>query len=73
MLLYFNGHVDIDAGIGLLTDAQGVVKLGQVLGLELDVEHGSDDLNDLADVVLLRFRVGRFRFLSLGADSCCHD
>ena len=39
-------------------DAQRVVELGQVIGLELDVEHRADDLDDLAD----RSRGG----------SCCH-
>ena len=29
-----------------------VVELGQVLRLELDVEHRADDLDDLADVLL---------------------
>ena len=31
-----------------------VVELRQMLRLELDVEHGADDLNDLADVVNLQ-------------------
>src|SRR6266487_2469461 len=45
-----------------------------MLGLEFDVEYRSDDLNDLADVVLLFcFGVGLSDFFSLGADSCCHD
>ena len=35
-------------------DLERVVELGQVLGLELDVEHGADDLDDLADVRLVR-------------------
>jgi hypothetical protein len=32
-------------------DLDGVVQLGQVAGLELDVEHRADDLHDLADCV----------------------
>ena len=39
------------APLGVLED-EGVVDLGQVLGLELDVEHRADDLDDAADVLL---------------------
>ena len=38
------------AGSVVAGDLERVVELGQVLGLELDVEHGADDLDDLADV-----------------------
>ena len=34
-------------------DLERVVELGQMLGLELDVEHRADDLDDLADVVIV--------------------
>ena len=33
-------------------DAQGVVDRRQMAGLELDVDHRSDDLDDFADVLL---------------------
>ena len=38
-------------------DLERVVELGQVLRLELDVEHRADDLNDLADIVNARWHV----------------
>ena len=48
-------------GIGAagILDQQGVVDLGQMLRLELDVEDGADDLHDPADVccVLAAFSV----------------
>jgi hypothetical protein len=47
VLLHF-GH-DPDARLGVLDDDR-VVQLGQVLGLEFDVEHRADDLGDTAGV-----------------------
>ena len=38
-------------------DLERVVELGQVLGLELDVEHRADDLDDLADVACVAIAV----------------
>ena len=55
MLLHLDDDVNVGAGISLLTDAQSVVKLGQVLGLELDIKHGPDNLHHLAKVSLLLF------------------
>ena len=46
-----DGHVDVGSAIGFAVDGERVVELGQILGLELDVEHRSDDLNNLSDVL----------------------
>jgi len=74
VLLHFHGDVDVSAGIGLLADAKRIVKLGQVLRLEFDVEHGSDDLHYLADVLrLLRIGIRLGGLFSLSANGCCHD
>src|SRR2546422_11328904 len=51
-----------------VVDQQCVVELGQPLGRELDVEHGADDLDDFADV-LLRLGSG---LLGLLVRSCRH-
>ena len=71
VLLHLDDDVNVGAGIGLLTDAQSVVKLGQVLGLEFDVEHGSDDLDHLPEIHLLR--LGSSWLFFLGADGRSHD
>src|SRR6266850_2597029 len=46
VLLYLDHHA-----APLELDDQRVVEFGQVLRLELDVEHGADDLDHLADVL----------------------
>jgi peptide chain release factor 1 len=51
VLLHLGRHVDARAVRRHRVDAQRVVDLGQVLGLELHVEDRADDLHDLADVV----------------------
>jgi len=51
VLLHLDGHAHVHAGIRGRVDLEGVVQLGQMAGLELDVEHRADDLNDLADCV----------------------
>src|SRR6185295_4874296 len=55
----------------LLTDAQRVVQLRQVLGLEFHVEHRADDLDHLAEVRLLV--LGGGRLFSFGANGSSHD
>jgi hypothetical protein len=70
VLLHLDDDVNGDARIGLLTDAQSVIKLGQVLGLEFDVEDGSDDLDHLSEIDFLRLG-GSWLFL-LGADGRSH-
>src|SRR5215216_3397567 len=42
------------SALGRPLDAQGVINLGQVSGLELDVDDRPDDLNDPADVLRCR-------------------
>ena len=69
VLLHLDDDVNGDARIGLLTDAESVVKLGQVLGLEFDVEHGSDDLHDFTKIRLFLFGGAK---LLLGADGRSH-
>src|ERR1700680_1956789 len=71
VLLHLDDDINVGAGIGLLTDAQSVVKLGQVLGLELDVQHRSDNLDYPAEIRLLR--LCRCRLFSLRADGRSHD
>jgi hypothetical protein len=51
VLLHLDRDVDPRAVRRRAGDPQRVVDLGQVLGLELDVENRADDLHDLADVV----------------------
>jgi len=50
VLLHFDGHVNVGAVRRLAGDLKRVVELRKVLGLELDVENRTDDLNDLSDV-----------------------
>jgi hypothetical protein len=71
VLLHFDYDVDVDAGISLTADTERVVKLGQVFGLELYVEDGTDYLNDSPNVHGLLF--GRAKLLFLGADGSSHD
>jgi hypothetical protein len=54
VLLHFDHDANIRAVFGLRRDFERVVELGQMSSLELDVEHRSDDLNDLADVMNYR-------------------
>ena len=49
VLLHLGHEPDRLRGAGVLEE-QGVVDLGQLPGLELDVEDGADDLDDRADV-----------------------
>ena len=51
VLLHFDDDADVGAVRRLAGDLERVVELRQMLGLELDVEHRSDDLDDLADVM----------------------
>ena len=68
VLLHLGGEADRHGARGVL-DGEGVVDLRQVLGLELDVEHRADDLDDAADVLLgLRRGAGL-----LGCDSSGHE
>ena len=67
VLLHLRGQLDRYRAAGVL-DLDRVVDLGQVLRLELDVEHRADDLHDPAQVVL---GLGGFLFL-LGGDCSCH-
>jgi hypothetical protein len=50
VLLHLGDDADVAARVGLRVDLERVVQLGEVLRLELHVEHGPDDLHDLADV-----------------------
>ena len=74
VLLHFDRHIDVGAGIRFLANAERVVKLRQVLRFEFDVEYGADHLHDPADV-LRRLRIGirSGGLLSLGTNGCCHD
>ena len=54
VLLHLDRHLDRRAVRRGPGDLERVVELRQMLGLELDVEHGADDLNDLADIVNCR-------------------
>ena len=67
VLLHLGGEPDRDGAAGVL-ELERVVDLGQVLGLELDVEHRADDLDDAADVLRVRAGGG----LLLGCDSGGH-
>ncbi len=49
VLLHFGHHPDRVATVRGPGYLERVVKLGQVPGVELDVEHGTDDLDDFAD------------------------
>src|SRR6185312_8299414 len=51
VLLHLGHDANLVAVGRLGADVERVVELGQVLRLELDVEHRADDLDDLADVV----------------------
>jgi hypothetical protein len=44
--------VDHLTRVGGRVDLERVLELGQVPGLELDVEHRTDDLHDLSDIVI---------------------
>ena len=59
VLLHLGGQADRRA-VAFVIDHDGVVDLGQPLRLELHVQHGADDLDDLADVVR-RVASGLFR------------
>src|SRR6185437_2617965 len=50
VLLYFDSDLDRNAGLRRSLDAERVVQLWQMLGLELHVQDGADDLDDLAYV-----------------------
>ena len=53
MLLDFDDDIEVGgAALALRHDAQRVVDVGQVTGLELDVHHWPDDLHDCADVLI---------------------
>ena len=68
VLLHLGGEAD-GHGARRVLEGEGVVDLGQVLRLELDVEHRADDLDDAADVLLgLRRGAGL-----LGCDGGCHS
>gem|GEM_PF-6877393 len=69
MLLDLDDDIDVEARVGLAANPQRVVKLGQVLGLERDVEHGADDLHDPPKINLLLFGWAQL----FGTDGCCHD
>src|SRR5262249_31139619 len=62
------GH-DVDAALGVF-DQQGVIDLGQALGLELDVEHRANDLDNAAHI-LGCFVTGGLPGLG-GCGCCCH-
>jgi hypothetical protein len=49
VLLHFGGHAHFGSVGRGGVDLERVVELGQVIGLEGDVDHGTDNLNDLAD------------------------
>ena len=51
VLLHLDDDANVAAVFRLGGDVERVVELGQVLGLELDVEYRTDDLDDLSDVV----------------------
>ena len=53
VLLHLGHDADLLAARRCRVDLERVVELGQVLGLELDVEDRSDDLDDLADLCCL--------------------
>jgi hypothetical protein len=67
MLLDLGHQLDRYRSAAVL-DLEGIVDLGQVLRLELHVEHRADHLDDPADIVL---GLGGFPF-SLGCDCSCH-
>ena len=50
MLLHFDHDLDGLTGVGSAGDFKGVVDLGKMLARKLDVEHRSDDLDDLSNV-----------------------
>ena len=50
VLLHFDDDADVGARVGRSADLEGVVDLGEVLGLEFHVEDGADDLDDLTNV-----------------------
>jgi hypothetical protein len=52
VLLDFDDDADLDAGIAGPVDLERVVQLGEVVRLEFDVEHRSDDLDDSSDCAL---------------------
>jgi len=68
VLLHFGGEADRHVAARILQH-QGVVDLGQVLGLELDVEHRADHLHHAADG-LRRCAGGVLLF---GCDGSGHD
>ena len=52
MLRHFDGQVDVDLGVeSLRRDMDGVVDVGNVIRIELDVQNRTDDLQDFADVL----------------------
>src|SRR6185312_11564397 len=59
VLLYFDSDLDRNAGLRRSLDAECVVQLWQMLGLELHVQDGADDLDDLA-------------YVGFGFDCCGH-
>jgi len=53
VLLYLGDHVDgVPAALRLRLNAQRVIDVWKVAGLELDVDDGADDLDDFADLHL---------------------
>jgi len=52
VLLHFRSELHLRAALGQLVDRDLVEDLREVLALELDVEHGTDDLHDLSDIVI---------------------
>jgi hypothetical protein len=67
VLLHFGGDAHREAPAGVL-ELQRVVDLGEVLRLELDVEHRADDLHHAADVP----GGGGGGVLRFGCDCCGH-
>ena len=51
MLLHLGDELDLLTGLGARLEPEGVVDLGQVLGIELHVQHRTDDLDDLSVLV----------------------
>ncbi len=52
MLLHLDGDTNRDVRLAVL-DEERIVDLGQVLRLELDVEHRADHLDDASDVLVV--------------------